>query len=597
MAASRHKIIVGIDYGTTFSGVSYVTTDKSDIDDITIILKWPGDRTTSWKSPTRIAYARENPQFKSNKWGFEVDPKLISYSWTKLLLDKNAEEGDRDDPALSRMAGPGMLKLPSFRDAAGVCEDYLSEVYTYVSKKLRQQLTDVIFESMPMECWITLPAIWSDEAKESTLIAAKRAGFGKKLEDEVYTIAEPEAAAIATLKEYSKSGCMNPIKTGENILICDCGGGTVDITTYTITQVSPLLSFDELCTGTGGKCGSTYIYRNLHALLSERFGQSFDDLSFSQKGPGSRLMTYFEGCKRDFGLNDDQDVQTIGPIRLDVPDSEYYEEDERLINLTHEDMKSLFDPVIAEITSLVGQQVKEVKEKKKAVIDVYLTPTHPSCLAELSDLIGQRIILVGGFAESSYLHNALEECQSAVVRGAALRGLEGTAPRVKYARRHYGINISGHFREGIDSEESATFDSISNVKLCKHRVKWLIFKGDEVVHDTIKSTGWGIEYFPGTKNVFYLNLYSSALTEAPDYYNSPRVDKVGAVKSEFPANFDYGSEVRSKYNPKEGRIIHRFSCTTQVVFGGKGSNLTFNNILDDKDGKITSTAVIKFDQG
>jgi hypothetical protein len=33
-------------------------------------------------------------------------------------------------------------------------------------------------------------------------------------------------------------------------------------------------------------------------------------------------------------------------------------------------MQSLFDPVISEITTLVGQQVKEAKEKKNAMIDV-----------------------------------------------------------------------------------------------------------------------------------------------------------------------------------------------------------------------------------
>ncbi len=194
-------------------GVSYVTTDKSDIDDITIISSWPGDEQyTSWKTPTRIAYARENTQIKKNKWGFEVDPKLVSYSWTKLLLDKNAAAGEHDDPALSSMVGSSMLQLPPFREAAGVCEDFLHEVYVYVSDKLRQQMTDLIFDSTPMECWITLPAIWSDEAKDATLEAAKRAGFGSRAGDEVFTIAEPEAAAIAALKRFSKPDAFNPVK-------------------------------------------------------------------------------------------------------------------------------------------------------------------------------------------------------------------------------------------------------------------------------------------------------------------------------------------------------------------------------------------------
>jgi hypothetical protein len=192
--------------------VSYATTDKSDIDDIHIISSWPGEQHAMWKTPTRIAYARENLQIESNRWGFQVDPKLRSYSWTKLLLDKNAAVGEHDDPALYKMAGSGMLQLPAFRDAAGVCEDFLREVYAYVSKKLRQEMTALTFDTTPMECWITLPAIWSDEAKDATFNAAKRAGFGNRIGDEVFTIAEPEAAAIATLKRFSGPNALNAIK-------------------------------------------------------------------------------------------------------------------------------------------------------------------------------------------------------------------------------------------------------------------------------------------------------------------------------------------------------------------------------------------------
>jgi len=72
--------------------------------------------------------------------------------------------------------------------------------------------------------------------------------------------------------------------------------------------------------------------------------------------------------------------------------------------------------------------------------------------------------------------------QSAVVRGAALRGLENIAPRIKHARKHYGISWSDHFREGIDSESNAFYDNIDNKKLCRGRMKWLISKAS---HQTI----------------------------------------------------------------------------------------------------------------
>lgn len=191
--------------------MSYVSSDKSDPRDINIIMQWPGGGGT-WKTPTRIAYARENPTLKRNKWGFDVQAKLTSYSWTKLLLDKNAAATPQDDPALFEVQGLGMLRLPDFRNAEGVCEDFLREVYDHISKKLREEITTLTFDTTPQECWITLPAIWSDEAKDATLSAARKAGFGSRVGDEIFTIAEPEAAAIYTLRSYAVPGALNPIK-------------------------------------------------------------------------------------------------------------------------------------------------------------------------------------------------------------------------------------------------------------------------------------------------------------------------------------------------------------------------------------------------
>lgn len=66
--------------------------------------------------------------------------------------------------------------------------------------------------------------------------------------------------------------------------------------------------------------------------------------------------------------------------------------------------------------------------------------------------------------------------QSAVVLGAALRGLEGIAPRVKHARRHYGIVVHMPFREGIDPEDKAFTSPWDNTKRCNDRMIWLISK-------------------------------------------------------------------------------------------------------------------------
>ena len=128
------------------------------------------------------------------------------------MLDKNALAGEYDDPALADMVGQGMMKLPDFRTAEEVCEDFLHELYIYLTSKLCEEMTQSTYDTTPMECWITLPAIWSDGAKDATLTAARNAGFGNRVGDEVFTIAEPEAAAIATLKSYSGTNALNAVK-------------------------------------------------------------------------------------------------------------------------------------------------------------------------------------------------------------------------------------------------------------------------------------------------------------------------------------------------------------------------------------------------
>lgn len=66
--------------------------------------------------------------------------------------------------------------------------------------------------------------------------------------------------------------------------------------------------------------------------------------------------------------------------------------------------------------------------------------------------------------------------QAAIVLGAALRGLEGVAPTVRFARRHYGYRVGRRFREGTDPEEHAFLDPFDNSKVCAGRVQWMVSK-------------------------------------------------------------------------------------------------------------------------
>ncbi|KAK7706076.1 hypothetical protein SLS57_009857 [Botryosphaeria dothidea] len=96
----RYKLIVAVDYGTTYTGISFITTNTRDIEKIEIINEWPGNAESVFKVPSKIAYNTENPGLEDDQWGFNVKSSMSCYTWTKLLLDKNIRLTDFDDSKL-----------------------------------------------------------------------------------------------------------------------------------------------------------------------------------------------------------------------------------------------------------------------------------------------------------------------------------------------------------------------------------------------------------------------------------------------------------------------------------------------------------------
>lgn len=175
-------------------------------------------------------------------------------------------------------------------------------------------------------------------------------------------------------------------------MVCDCGGGTVDITSYTIEKLEPLPSFEEICVGigmpcatrsddaqrltivySGAKCGATSIDRALHSLMKERFGSAWDRIEERRKGAGSNFMEQWERTKRQFGdPGDDRPNELQLNIRGDSEhDPRWYDEDEGAVILTRDDVRKLFDPTVQMIVSLLTDQ-KDAIEKQGKRLDVSL---------------------------------------------------------------------------------------------------------------------------------------------------------------------------------------------------------------------------------
>jgi molecular chaperone DnaK (HSP70) len=101
--------------------------------------------------------------------------------------------------------------------------DYLRQIYTHTMETLSRRYGETFMSSTTVEFVLTVPAVWSDSAKNATLQAAEKAGMGKK--HELKLISEPEAAMLHALKTVQPQN----LKVGDNFVICDAGGGTVDL--------------------------------------------------------------------------------------------------------------------------------------------------------------------------------------------------------------------------------------------------------------------------------------------------------------------------------------------------------------------------------
>ena len=84
----------------------------------------------------------------------------------------------------------------------------------------------------------------------------------------LHIISEPEAAAIYALSALDPHG----IKIGDTFVLCDAGGGTVDLITYKVSSLKPNLKLAEASPGSGSLCGASYLNRGFQEYLEEKLG-------------------------------------------------------------------------------------------------------------------------------------------------------------------------------------------------------------------------------------------------------------------------------------------------------------------------------------
>ncbi|XP_045215250.2 heat shock 70 kDa protein 12A-like [Mercenaria mercenaria] len=301
--------------------------------------------------------------------------------------------------------------------------------------------------------WVlTIPAIWSDSARQFMREAAAEAGIPR---DRIRLVREPEAAAIFWKKGMQTSGNLNikKLSVGNKYIIADLGGGLVDICVH---EILPDDRFRELHKATGNDLGGNSVDNMFIQFLMKVVSDKVWKIFFRQQYfDFVKLMRSFEEFKRKFDTKTEK-------IVIELPAS--------LIKLAEQNARSTFSDIVKAVEE--HEYVTVVDETKlhlkKEIVESFFKPSVDGIVSMLTDILKEcsnteinNLILAGGYSASPYVTEFIKmemarmdvthvrEQELAVLKGAVLMGFEPTDIIERRARYTYGFAIARPFEEKI----------------------------------------------------------------------------------------------------------------------------------------------------
>ncbi|XP_076081198.1 heat shock 70 kDa protein 12B-like [Mytilus galloprovincialis] len=281
MASSDRRgdrlVVAAIDVGTTFSG--YAFSMRSDFESNPLQIRtndWSaeGVHSSEMKAPSVLLL---NPDLSFNSFGYRAQ-----YTYSDLLEDDSDNAAkhfyvknfkmqlhNREislEMTIQDITGKDMPAIKVFSESIRYLKEHFLQMFT--SKKLGFTVKDVFFV-------ITVPAIWSDAAKQFMRVASEKAGIDSS---QMMLAYEPEAAALFCSLLPEDQGIAKYFQEGRRLMIVDLGGGTADITVVKVIQrVEKLTYIEHVYRVTGGAWGGNQVNKNFENFLETVFGNDVID--------------------------------------------------------------------------------------------------------------------------------------------------------------------------------------------------------------------------------------------------------------------------------------------------------------------------------
>ncbi|KAG0196930.1 hypothetical protein BGX28_009539 [Mortierella sp. GBA30] len=545
-----YPVVMAIDFGTTFSGVAYALKADGEVHDMT---KWPRHLAQYPKTPTLSLYKKDSQKILD--WGHAARLAMLKPAAKDFCLLRKFKL-QLDETLQSAPLENGISALEAVTH-------YLKKLHGHVMSELTKGFIKN-YEPSQFQYCLTVPAMWSDAAKNTMRRAAIGAGLIQEGDppNRLILISEPEAAAMYCERMVERFS----LKHGDRFMICDAGGGTVDLIVFEVNEPpGQARHLREVTRGHGASCGSVFLDANMERLLERKFRRYRKGIKAC--GWASLMDTFVDMVKPMFNGTEDVLMQIPQATGLeDLNDPEIGLE-EGVLCVPVEEMKSeVFEPVISDVLDLIQKQLHQSQQKCSA------------------------IFMVGGFGSSRYLEERVRQEFShlveliavpqrpelAVVRGAVYAGLNTKTINMRVARRWYGVDANMPFEEGIDPESKKIISHDGHIR-CKERFSVYVRPGQQIGVDECVSKEYVTWSYPKGLDS---PLYVCNSPNQPKYITDPGVQKIadfhipmpeipGAqprTRVVFRLNMYFGlTEVRAE------AVINGNTYTTICSFGGRSN--------------------------
>ncbi|XP_052081987.1 heat shock 70 kDa protein 12A-like isoform X7 [Mytilus californianus] len=540
-------LVAALDFGTAYSGYAFSMRGNFKTEPLKIHANqaWNagGRQLLSLKTPTCLLL---NPDKQFDAFGYEAENKYSDlvmddehsdyFFFRRFKMNLHNKKKIGNDIIIEDIAGKPMAALEVFTLSIKALVNHLLTL-------LEKQGTGVKAEEIR---WVlTVPAIWTDSAKQFMRKGAVQAGIP---ENKLYIALEPEAASIFC--QYLPTEKLNGAdfkmaKPGTKYMVVDLGGGTADLTVHEKVSNENL---KELCSATGNDCGGTSVDERFLKMFVDIFGRPLMN-ALKEDDPSSYLDLFrdFETVKRI--IAPDRNTK----VTISIP---YPSINKCCLKLLNKDIDSAVSAsMYADKVTLKGGKLRIDPEIVKDIFK----PTIESITSLMREIFESapsfdvsQILLVGGFSECALVQDAIkrafpdkriinpDEAGLAVLKGACLFGHRPDYITSRVMRFTYGTGISLPFDAKIHDKEHLVKEE-DGEEFCDGLFDVIVRKNDTVDIGTAIEHNFTVDC--NDEEPWELSLYAST-KEKPMYVDEKSCTLLGSMQISFSKASDTERELR-----------------------------------------------------